>query len=110
MRFEIRTVSEANHREHPMARHRRKKAEQKAFVLMFRCARIKVNLPATITFTRHSRQTMDSDNLAGAFKHIRDALAREIGVDDGDPRIVWKYGQVRESVKGNYFTLTVEPR
>lgn len=108
--FEIQTVSEANFREHWMTKHRRKRRQQEDFVLLYRAARIKVQLPAVITFTRISANRMDDDNLAGAFKHVRDALAREIGVDDGDPAITWRYAQEQVGKRVNKFRLTIEPR
>lgn len=37
---------------------------------------------------------MDDDNLAHAFKPMRDAIALELGIDDGDPRMRWEYGQI----------------
>lgn len=109
-RFDIRTVSEANFREHWASRVRRKKAQQREAGFVWRALGIRVALPAVITFTRHSSQLLDSDNLAGAFKHVRDEIARQIGVDDGDPRIEWRTGQVRENRRVNYFTVTVEEK
>lgn len=106
--FEIKTVSEANFREHFMTKHRRKKQQQEDFVLLWRAARITVTPPAVITFTRISVNRMDNDNLAGAFKHIRDALAREIGIDDGDPSIEWRYRQEQVGKRTNKFRLTIE--
>lgn len=44
---------------------------------------------------------MDSDNLARAFKHIRDKLAGWLGVDDRDSeRLSWEYDQCSESQVG----------
>lgn len=37
---------------------------------------------------------MDDDNLAHAFKPLRDAIATDLGIDDGDPRLRWEYGQL----------------
>lgn len=37
---------------------------------------------------------MDDDNLAHAFKPLRDAIAAELGIDDGDSRMRWEYGQL----------------
>lgn len=107
-RFDVRTVSEANFREHWASKMRRKKAQQREVSFVWRALGIKVKLPAVITFTRHSPHLLDSDNLAGAFKHVRDQVAREIGIDDGDPAVEWRTEQVRENRKVNYFTVTVE--
>ena len=37
---------------------------------------------------------LDADNLIAGFKHLRDVIARDLGLDDADPRLVWEYGQV----------------
>jgi hypothetical protein len=36
---------------------------------------------------------LDDDNLVGSFKPLRDLIAAQLGVDDGDKRIRWRYGQ-----------------
>ncbi len=38
---------------------------------------------ATITFTRIGPRKLDSDNLVGAFKAVRDGVCRSLGIDDG---------------------------
>ena len=45
-----------------------------------------------------------SDNLAAALKHVRDGVADALGMDDGDPRLVWLYGQ-RRGRPGEYAVL-----
>lgn len=40
------------------------------------------------------RKLLDDDNLSGSCKHLRDAIAASLGLDDGDKRIRWEYGQV----------------
>ncbi len=47
------------------------------------------------TLTRVSPRKLDSDNLAFAFKGIRDQVAAELGVDDGSDAIDWRYAQER---------------
>lgn len=108
MRFDIQTKSEANQYEHWTARHKRKKAQQEAFHILWRSFRPKVTLPAIFTFTRFSHKTMDSDNLAGAFKHVRDQLARELKIDDGSELLQFRYRQERTKTHENYFELTIE--
>lgn len=88
----IRTVSEANRREHWAARHRRA-SNQKLMVAAALSGKKLPPLPAVITLTRIGKRRMDSDNLAGAFKAVRDQIARTYGVDDGDPRYTWQYAQ-----------------
>lgn len=108
VRFDISTVSEANRREHWAAKNRRRKSQQKAFVVLWRQAKIKVELPAVVTFTRYGARALDSDNLAGAFKAIRDQFAKEIGIDDGDRRIEFRYRQEYAKTRDNWFTMEIE--
>lgn len=110
MKFDIKTVSEANQREHWAVKSKRKKAQQRDFSMIFKSKRPNVPIPAKITFTRYSCQTMDADNLAGAFKHVQDQLCREIGIDDGDDRLTFVYSQERISKREHYFTVKMEAR
>lgn len=41
----------------------------------------------------YRRRTLDDDNFVGACKHLRDAIAASLGLDDGDPCLRWEYGQ-----------------
>lgn len=45
------------------------------------------------TLTRVAKRELDSDNLQGAFKAVRDQVAAECGIDDGSKRWDWKYSQ-----------------
>lgn len=54
-----------------------------ALVKLVRCA------PPDVT----GRFGLDDDNLAGALKQVRDAVAKQLGVDDRDPRVDFMYGQ-----------------
>ena len=47
-----------------------------------------------ISLVRFGRRPLDSDNLAGSQKHLRDAIAASLGIDDGDSRIRWECGQI----------------
>ena len=38
---------------------------------------------------------LDGDNLVSACKPLRDAVAATLGIDDGDKRITFEYGQTR---------------
>ena len=53
----------------------------------------KPDLPVTALLVRLSTSELDDDNLRGALKHCRDAVARWFAVDDRDPRITWTYAQ-----------------
>ena len=92
-----RTVSEANQREHWATRYKRKKQQQNAVrYSMFE------NRWALAPFAGHAlrvrlvrigNRRLDPDNLAGSFKHVQDAVAHFIGIDDGDEVVGWSYHQ-----------------
>jgi hypothetical protein len=52
-------------------------------------------LPLRVTFTRVGKRKLDTDNLSGGFKGLRDALAELLGIDDGDELLTWEYQQER---------------
>lgn len=94
-------VTGPNLREHYMARKRRVQRERAAVVgsSLVQCgpdAWEKIKLPAVVTLTRIGARLLDSDNLQGALKAIRDQVAAQLGCGDGptDP-ITWRYGQER---------------
>lgn len=114
VRIPIRTVSEANSHAHWRARQRRAKAQRFAVRMSMmgplRVAGISDNnlIPfatpgdvcrkmfatsATVTITRIAPRLIDSDNLAGSGKHVRDGVADCLGVDDRDPRVEWRVEQ-----------------
>lgn len=111
----LRTVSGANAREHPMARHRRVKAEREAAGWSFRGIALMAAVrhpgifkaPITVRLTRVAPSTLDShDNLASAMKATVDQLAEELGLkSDRDPRVTWEYAQVR---RGKEWAVDVE--
>ncbi len=109
--------SAGNMREHPMARHRRIKAQRQAVSINFMLDATDAKLgeavvghrpaehyhgtvrflrsPLAVTLTRIAPRKLDDDNLAFAFKGIRDEVAAYFGVDDADPRLTWRYAQER---------------
>ena len=97
LRLPVRIVSEANQRCHWAERKRRGDAQKAAVI----CAL--TNSPFDYIFDHgllritltHIGRKMDSDNLAGGFKAIRDAIARWLGRDDGDDSLDWRYTQER---------------
>jgi hypothetical protein len=50
---------------------------------------------AVVTFVRLAPRALalDSDNLISCAKHVRDALAVLLGVNDRDPRVEWRVQQ-----------------
>lgn len=95
----IRTVSLSNQREHWRVRAKRAK-EQRGLVL---AALLRVlhgrgwsdAERVTVRLTRMSPRGLDSDNLQGALKSVRDGVADALGWDDGDERFTWEYDQVK---------------
>lgn len=57
--------------------------------------RSEICLELCVEFCVYLRRRMDSDNLIGSLKPLRDAIAQSIGIDDGDPRIRWEYAQAQ---------------
>jgi hypothetical protein len=96
---DLRIVSEANLREHWRAKHTRKKKQQ-AYVLAMLASSKKPPLPVNVTLRRIGPKLLDSDNAAGACKHVQDAIASWLGVDDGNRSMVqWNYEQVAVGTK-----------
>lgn len=104
----IRVISEANQREHWTVKNRRKKAQQGETAVALFIAHIpqRTKPPSDklfFTLTRHGQNALDTDNLAGSFKHVQDAIAKWFGVDDGDTeKIAFDYQQVATG-KREYF-------
>jgi len=91
----IKVISEANCRDHWAVKSRRRKAQQQEMDVMLLNALQgrKVELPCSVRLTRVGPKVLDGDNLQSAFKATRDAIARRLGVDDGDSRIRFEYEQ-----------------
>lgn len=93
---QLRTQRGMNTREHYMARARRVRQE-KRIVAVHLGTWAKPATPCRITLTRFAPSNgLDDDNLAGALKGVRDAVAEWIGVDDRDRKTVrYEYEQQR---------------
>ena len=50
-------------------------------------------LPLEVELVRVAPRSLDSDNLTSSLKAVRDGVADWLGVDDGDERVRWTYGQ-----------------
>lgn len=101
----IKTVSEMNQREHWYERLCRKRAQQEeVFVAMHNNLRGRVvQLPCKVVLTRIGVRRLDSDNLAASFKHVQDAIARGLKVDDGDiAKVSWTYLQMPVATQKTY--------
>lgn len=103
----IRTSTGLNYREHYAVRSLRVKRERKATRWFWMKAKPPhFILPLRITLIRVSPGNgTDLDNVVGGLKAVRDQIADQLGFDDGDPRITWRYGQL----KGPWgVTVTIE--
>lgn len=91
----IRTKTGLNLREHPMARSRRVKRERQATRWFWKTHHMFVLEgylgPLVISMTRVSPGNPDSDQVVGALKSVRDQLCSQIGRDDRDETIEWRY-------------------
>lgn len=86
-------VNRNNSREHWTAQHPHNAAEkQAAWAHTLKALdRRTFRAPMRITIVRFGDRAMDSDGVAAAAKYVRDGIARAIGIDDGDPRLDWRY-------------------
>lgn len=111
IRLGIRTVSEANRREHWHVASARHKQQKMAVALGLYAMNIPKDLPVKITLTRISSRKMDDDNLQTALKYIRDAVAeyfipgKAVGRADDDPRLSWHYAQAKEKEMAIQFSF-----
>ena len=110
----LRVVPATNMREHWSVRNKRDKQHRLVVAAELRCLGRPGSfpLPCRVCFTRHSPGTLDTDNLATAFKATRDEVAAWLGTDDS-PRapVVWEYAQDHERpYKKNRFAITIEIR
>lgn len=107
----IRVISEANRRDHWATARKRAEAQDDAVI-------VAVNLfglgpfpevPMRITLTRVGGRRMDRDNLARSVKHVQDSIARNLlPMDDGDPRIDWRYEQEAGKPEGVRVRIEVQ--
>lgn len=97
----LRVVSEANAHEHWRVRQKRAKAQRHAVAWAWVAAGLpEGRKPVTVRLVRLAPRTLDSDNLAGAFKAVRDEVAYLCGFDDRDPSVRWEYVQERAKEYG----------
>ncbi len=90
----IKTVSEANSREHWRVKNKRKQNQQAAVWFSLQSRSAFLPPPILVTLERIGKRLLDDDNLASSFKGIRDMVAAFYCLDDGDTKAVrWKYSQ-----------------
>lgn len=91
----IRLVSEPNARYGHWAIRSKRVKEQRNVVRLALGPHVAGRVPCRVILTRIGPNALDGDNLAGACKAVRDAVAAALGVDDRDPRVAWAYEQRR---------------
>lgn len=105
LELDIKTVSEANQREHWAIKRARHFKQRKAFYFQTHLLMRKATLPCHIRLTRLAPRQLDSDNLVSAFKAIRDTIADMIrpglapGQADNTTEITWDYKQEKSPPK-----------
>jgi hypothetical protein len=91
----IRTWNTANCRWHWAKKAKIAKQQRQEAFMAARAHGVRMAPPGQfdVCLVRVGKRRMDSDGLAISFKAIRDGIAAAMGIDDGDPRIEWQYGQ-----------------
>jgi hypothetical protein len=93
---QVRTQSEQNNRQHWRPVSKRAKQQRGVTVMVLRgMMRPRPQAPCVVLLRRVAPGELDDDNLQGALKHVRDGVADVLGIDDRDPRVLWKYDQRR---------------
>lgn len=97
----LRTVSEANRRDH-WATKAKRVARQRGVTGMVLLNSLRgLRGPVMVLLARVAPLPLDDDNLRGALKAVRDGVADALGVNDNDPRVTWEYAQ-RRGKPGEY--------
>lgn len=87
----IRTVTESNANENWRMKHKRAQSQIHTTKLILRASGgTPPPAPLYVVMTRIAPCKMDSDNLVSSCKHIRDAVAEWLGIDDGDDRVTYQ--------------------
>lgn len=91
----IRTRTGLNAREHWAMRSQRVRRERQATRLFWlKASPPRFYLPLVVTLIRVSPGNgADLDNVVGGLKGVRDQIAEQLGFDDGDRGITWRYDQ-----------------
>lgn len=92
-RFEVpvKAASTSNLREHWAVKAKRVEAQKRA--TRAKCPPWDAGPLLMVTLTRVAPRQLDDDNLRGALKSIRDAVASWLKVDDASPLVRWEYAQ-----------------
>ncbi len=105
----VRVVSEANQRDHWAVRKRRFDAQKMALAGVLAGISLPP-LPVAVMWTKLGGRNLDTDNLAGSFKALRDHLADHYRVDDAaGSGIAWGYDQIPGGKHGVRVLIAVMP-
>ena len=89
-----------NLRGHWRSLEKRKNAEKTVTVWLLRSMGALPLLPIVVRLTRLGPRDLDDDNLPGAFKYVRDTIAKEYGTHDGTKApIRWEHSQRQTTTK-----------
>lgn len=93
----IKATNSLNARLHWATRAREAKKDKAKTTAAFLVAggHMKLRPLLRVTLVRVGPRALDGDNLQGALKAVRDAVAGKMGVDDGGPLVEWAYAQER---------------
>lgn len=84
----LRLVSEANAHEHWRKRHQRAEAQKHVTRVLLGNRPGWIAAPLTVRLTRIAPRKLDSDNAVISAKHVRDAIAAWLGIDDKHDHLV----------------------
>jgi len=102
--------SVANKRWHWSKRHRHFASHRRvvALVLAAKHSHALLSLPLKVTVVRIAPRRLDPDNAVASLKGIIDGVADWLGIDDGDGRIEWAWGQERGAPKYQAVRIIIE--
>jgi len=93
-------ISENNKWDHWSKKRKRRISQSGIVRVALKSNGVNVTLPCLIRLIRFGARKLDDDNLPGALKFVRDAVADWLipgllpGRADGDPRLKWEYEQI----------------
>lgn len=106
----LRIESTLNKREHWAMRSRRASKQRESTVWALKASPTpSACIPAVVKLTRIAPRELDTDNLAGGFKSVRDGVADWLGIKDNDERVEWVYAQRRGKPKQYAVEIEFEP-
>lgn len=66
------------------------------------CAQKRAKSRVVVSIIGLRRRALDDDNFNGGCKALRDCIAASLGIDDGDKRLTWQYGQLQTRGREGY--------